>query len=77
MSCPDTCTVTPDVTNPCGSGGAGDTGDGGSSSASWYAVSSVVVSLAIAGAVAVIGQDTHVETISCVIFQTHSNGQYK
>ena len=55
MSCPDTCTVTPDVTNPCGSGGAGDTGDGGSSSASWYAVSSVVVSLAIAGAVAVIG----------------------
>ena len=55
MSCPDTCTVTPDVTNPCGSGGAGGTGDGGSSSASWHAVSNVVVSLAIAGAVAVIG----------------------
>ena len=42
----------------CGSGGAGGTGDdGGSSSASWHAVSSVVgvVSLVIAGAVAVIG----------------------
>ena len=74
MSCPDTCTVTPDVTNPCGSGGAGDTGDGGSSSASRHAVSSVVASLVTAGD----GQlGFTVETISCVIFQTHSNGQHK
>ena len=51
MTCPDTCKITQDVSNPCGSGGDGDSGD---STASLHAVNTIIAAVIATGVVAVI-----------------------